>query len=287
MSAQRLLVVGAGQLGSALAVDAARAGYRVTVAVRRQPAADLQAQGCAVVVGWPAATFDLAVVCVPDRAVVAVAGQANAAAVRTAVWLHTAGALPGDLLRDVVPQGCSVGNLHPLAAVSGPAINSPLRGALFALAGDALALRAARDLAVALGGLPAEVPDSARAAYHAAAALVANDWVALLSLGEHLVEQAGLDTAALRVGLLHLGRTALERIAQLPPEQPAIAGLTGAVRRGDAATVRAHLDVLRPLEGGTAVHARCSALLARELVATGTLPADLAAAVLAACQAEA
>lgn len=281
----RLVVVGAGQLGSALAVDAVRAGHVVTVAARRPLQSDLQARGCAVVVGWPIGPFDVAVVCVPDRAVLDAARQAVRAGVQAAVWLHTAGALAGDHLRAAVPALCAVGNLHPLAAVAGPADPSPLRGALFALAGDPAAVAVARQLAASMGGAPTAVPDAARPAYHAAAALVANDWVALFSLAEAQVASAGLDPAALRRGLLHLGRSALDRVAQLGADEPAIAGLTGAVRRGDAATVQVHLAALQSVEGAAALHADASAVLVNQLVASGRLSGELAAAVRAICAA--
>jgi len=286
VTARRVLVVGAGQLGSALAADAARAGWAVSVAVRRPASVDLAAHGCEVVVGWPRARFDLAVVCVPDRAIVAATHAASDAGVRADVWLHTAGAMPGDLLRAAVPDDCAVGNMHPLAAVAGPADPSPLCGALFALAGEPEAVAAARELARALGGLPTEVPDAARPAYHAAAALVANDWVALQTLAEAAVADAGLDVSTLRAGLLHLARTAVDRVARLAADEPAIAGLTGAVRRGDAATLRRHFDALQATAGAADVHARCSAVLACVLHRTGRLSDPDAEAILAACRSD-
>ena len=89
---------------------------------------------------------------------------------------------------------------------------------------------------------PVRIPAQAKAAYHAGATLVANYTVALMGMAVRLAEQAGVppDTAAqMYRPLLHGAAGNLDRL-------PASAALTGAIRRGDAGTVAAHLDALAP-----------------------------------------
>lgn len=277
----KLLVVGAGRLGSALACQWAAAGCAVTVLARSGPQAALAGQPIAQLAAFPVGgAFDAVVVCVPDGAVAALAQDCQPHAALAPVWLHTAGALPSRALAAV--GAAATGVLHPLAAVIGPAEPSPLRGALFAVGGDARAVAAARRLAELCGGVPAEVADEQKAAYHAAAALVANDWVALFAAAERLLRGAGLQDPAFAFGMLHLAQTALQRVRDLPAGEPAVAGLTGAVARGDAGTVARHLRALAGDPRGRALHAAASALLAEELQARGRLAGEKAHAILAA-----
>ena len=112
---------------------------------------------------------------------------------------------------------------------------------------------------------------------------MANDWVALFATAQGLVERAGLDRDALRHGLLHLGRTALLRVALLPAQAPALAGLTVAVQRGDVATVGSHLRAVAAQPAGARLHAAASIVLAQALSDSGALDAATAAGVVGVC----
>lgn len=69
MSAQRILIVGAGRVGSALAANLLRHGYEVEVAVRDPRAAAVPPGVTAVPLADAAATHDLAILAVPFSAV--------------------------------------------------------------------------------------------------------------------------------------------------------------------------------------------------------------------------
>jgi predicted short-subunit dehydrogenase-like oxidoreductase (DUF2520 family) len=92
-------------------------------------------------------------------------------------------------------------------------------------------------MARALGGLPYAVPAGARAAYHLAASLVANDTVALFAAATDLAVAAGLSPETARQALAHLLAGAARSLAASPPGH----ALTGPVSRGDVETVRSHL----------------------------------------------
>jgi predicted short-subunit dehydrogenase-like oxidoreductase (DUF2520 family) len=182
------------------------------------------------------------------------------------------------------------GAMHPLAALPDPilvapagdvaAAIEPLVGALFVVDGSPRAVEAAQRVALALGGRPVRAALKDRAAYHAAAAIVANDLVALLSWGERLAVAAGLDPADARAGLVHLAGTALRSVRRgLDAGGGLAGGLTGAVGRGDDATLAGHLAAATRAgePSARAGHALLSAELVDLLEAAGRLDAEAAA----------
>ena len=86
---------------------------------------------------------------------------------------------------------------------------------------------------------PVVLPSGAKAAYHAGAAFAANYTTALVAVAERLARSAGIPAEV--AGRLYLP---LIRGAAANLEAGPAAALTGPVRRGDAATVAAHLEVL-------------------------------------------
>lgn len=287
-SLEPLAIVGGGRAGSTVAVALALTGMSPGLVVRNAGRrADLQAWLATLDLPRPIrvladatalARANTVLLAVPDRELAALAVQLQqtlAPAPRT--WLHLSGVAPAEVLR--VPGSLAqVASVHPLCALPDPvqlrldadATTQPLRGALMALDGEGPALAIAQQLAEALGGVPQQVYPEARAAYHAAAALVANDLVGLLALGTDACSRAGLPAAALRQGLLHLAQTSLTAVARLHADESLRQGLTGAVARGDAQTVGRHLDALDP--GTREVHR----LLSLRLLALmeGALPAE-------------
>lgn len=279
-------VIGVGRAGSCVAtrlVDAgaelrwvvARDAERRSVARAALPAAvdvlDAVPSGPDPAAWAEGGTWVLAV---PDRAIAAAA--ASLSPPPGVVVLHLSGVTPAQVASTT---GCYAGSCHPLAAlpdgfIAGrDAARRALEGAVCALDGDPEGIVRAEALAVALGGIAVPVAPEARASWHAAAAIVANDLVGLLLLGRDLAEQAGVPAEIAARGLLHLARTSLAAVSAA--DGPMIAGLTGAVARGDASTIARHLAALgasRP--DGRAAHRGLSRILLNELEQTGRLAAQ-------------
>lgn len=176
--------------------------------------------------------------------------------------LHLSGTLELAVLVPLERAGCSVGVLHPLAAVADPIEGAErLRGAWFGIEGEGAALALAERIVRAAEGHALRLQPGTRPLYHAAAVFASNYLVALLAVAEGLMTRAGVNEAEARAALTQLAAGALAGVAERGPA----AALTGPIARGDAETVRLHLARLSEGERHLySVLAREALSLARE-----------------------
>ncbi len=245
-----IAIVGPGRLGSALAVELGRAGYRVSEIVSGNSVASrrkARALARQVRATWRAAgtRFDADVIwlCVPDREIARAAQQlAEVADWKGKIALHSSGALGSDELRELRRRGAAVASVHPLMTFVSRSVPS-LKGVPFALEGDALALRVAGRIVRDLGGESFSISKNKKLAYHAWGAFLAPLLVSLLVTGEQVARAAGLSNAAARRKMLPIVRQTLANYAKLGPA----GAFSGPLVRGDAAVVRGHLKELRKI----------------------------------------
>jgi len=161
---------------------------------------------------------------------------------RGQVVLHLSGALSSELLAPLRSGGAAVGGLHPLMTVSADPRRAArhFRGATFAIEGDPAAVRAARRMVRALGGMSVAIAPGAKTLYHAGAVFASNYIVTLLAAAERLLIRAGFPREAARAAAFPLSAASVANAAAAGPAS----ALTGPVARGDAATVRRHLAAL-------------------------------------------
>lgn len=159
------------------------------------------------------------------------------------VMLHCAGATSaGDALGGVADQLAGVGTMHPLSAIAdGKESMRALKGTVFGIEGDEVGRTMATRLVSAIGGVVLPLDGSQMAAYHAAAALASNYVVAAIDAAAAALSAAGIPPDRAARALVPLAEGALRNITA----HGTTAGLTGPVRRGDAATIQRHLDALR------------------------------------------
>jgi predicted short-subunit dehydrogenase-like oxidoreductase (DUF2520 family) len=240
MSESAVAIVGPGRMGQGLALALLGCGRQVTLLGRgpRETLAPFL---------WPAEQWaaalgecDTILVATPDAAIPAAAGQLLATGAVNArhVVLHLSGLLDRSALSALEPTGAALGSLHPLQTVA-DSRTAPerLRGAFAGIEGDPRALAAGEALAESLSMRPVRIPSAGKADYHLGATFVANYAAALLAIGQHFAERAGIPGPLASELYRPLLAGATGNLVALGP----VAALTGAVRRGDAATVRAHL----------------------------------------------
>ena len=236
--------IGAGRVGTGLASGFARAGMNV-VAIASRTSASAQklakrvrgARACAP--QEVADRADIAFLTVPDDAI---EGLASSLRWREgAACVHCSGAADLDVLKKAVADGALAGGFHPLH-MFGEAGEPPgaLAGCAIALTGpDALVQRLAR-LARALDARPLRLPEGGRALYHAAANFSGAFVIALVQEAIALWGKLGVAETDALAALLPLLRGTADNVEKLG----AAGGLGSAIARGDAGTIRRHLDVL-------------------------------------------
>jgi predicted short-subunit dehydrogenase-like oxidoreductase (DUF2520 family) len=218
-----IAVIGAGRVGGAIEAAGRAAGLEVTLGGRDELASST-------------AGAEVALLCVPDAGIAAACEGVLAANPELRFVGHTSGATGLGALQPATGAGAATFSLHPLQTI--PDATATLAGAPAAIAGsDREALELARRLASALGLSPVEVPDDARPAYHAAAAIASNFLVALEESAVALLARAGIDEGRELLAPLVL------RSAANWAEQGGEA-LTGPIARGDEPTVQAHREAL-------------------------------------------
>jgi predicted short-subunit dehydrogenase-like oxidoreductase (DUF2520 family) len=243
VSQPRVTIIGAGRMGQGLGLALKRRGYKVALVARtpRDVTPPLMLHQGSRAEATSGA--ELVLIATPDDAIGSVAAElaAEDAITRDQVVLHLSGLLDRNALLPLESTGAGFGSFHPLQSVAeaGTAAER-LKGAYVGIEGDDRALVAAERLANTLRMIPVRIPAAAKPAYHAGAAFVANYTVALVGVAERLARAAGVPPEiAARIYLPLLGGA----VANLNSLGPA-AALTGAVRRGDEQTIRAHLKAL-------------------------------------------
>jgi predicted short-subunit dehydrogenase-like oxidoreductase (DUF2520 family) len=247
----RIAIVGAGNLGAALARALRRAEYSLDEIISRSNPLSLRgARRLARGVG--AMGVDLAhaqvraeVVwfCVPDAQIAhAAESLASRAGWQEKIALHSSGALTSDALGVLRQRGAAVASVHPLMTFV-PKSRPSLAAVSFAIEGDARAVRAARQIVKQLGGQAFSIHKKNKAAYHAWATFASPLLTALLAVTERIGVAAGVNAKTARSRMLPILAQTLANYAALG----AAGSFSGPIVRGDVDTVNAHLRTLRKI----------------------------------------
>jgi predicted short-subunit dehydrogenase-like oxidoreductase (DUF2520 family) len=244
-----LSIIGAGRVGRALGRRLRELGWTIGAVVTRS---ETSARKVVRFIGAGHAhafltrqvvAAQVILVTTPDRSLAEVAeelARIGAEELRGKVVLHSSGALSSRVLDPVKKCGAAVGSMHPLQTFSGVGI-PPLEGKVFAIEGDTLAVRMARQIARALGAVPVHIDGAKKPLYHAAGALAAGNVLALMEAATRLMTAAGMKRREAMRALLPLTRQVLENFERLGPR----AAWTGPLSRGDYGVVAAHMEAVK------------------------------------------
>jgi predicted short-subunit dehydrogenase-like oxidoreductase (DUF2520 family) len=242
----KVAVVGAGRMGTGVAVLLQRAGHRIVAVAGRGPTRDRAASylpGVPVLEATDASrAAELVIVGVPDDALeTVVASIRNGGGFHEEQWaMHLSGASGLDVLDAARDAGARRLGVHPLQTVPDVA------GAIERIPGSPVAVTADDEEGYHLGerladdllGEPFRLADELRPLYHAAAVFASNYVVATSGVAADLFEAAGLPDPV--AAMEPLQRATLENIQRLGPAQ----ALTGPAVRGDASTIERNLTAL-------------------------------------------
>ena len=256
-------IIGAGRVGTALAIALARAGHSINLIVARRLAGARRAlklaggQGVAL----SAKQFwqphpkhrellnqsTLILIATPDDVITSIADELGdllrlqTAPLPERVALHTSGALSSNVLAPLRRWRISVGALHPLISISDARDGADwLTRGFFSIEGDAAAIRMGKRIVRDLGSQAFEIEASAKPLYHAAALMASPNLTALVDIALEMLSRCGLTANQSQRVLLPLIRSTIDNLAAADPAR----SLTGTFKRGDVATVRKHIEAI-------------------------------------------
>ena len=253
-----ITIIGPGKLGTALTLSLRRAGYTIEEIVtgRQSPSRARAAllarkvQSQCRTIAHAILSADVVWLCVPDAEIRRCARDLRS---RTE-WqgktvLHSSGALASDELDALRREGATVASLHPLMTFVSASVPS-LDGVPFAVEGDAKAVGVATTIARDLGGNVFPISKKHKPAYHAWGSFSSPLLVALLVTAEEVARSAGISSRAARPRMLPILQQTLSNYAKYGAAE----AFSGPLIRGDVATIRKHLEVLRRLPRARAVY---------------------------------
>jgi predicted short-subunit dehydrogenase-like oxidoreductase (DUF2520 family) len=238
--------IGAGRLGSALAVALQKRGVPVARVASRTPAhaRQLAAQlpGCQAADATAAAQADLVFLTVPDDAIASLAAQLPWRAGQAVV--HCSGATEVSVLQAAADAGAAIGGFHPLQIFSDPerAVDL-LAGSSVAIEGPPALEAQLTQLAVTLGMQPLRLPPGARALYHGGASYAASFLLSMLDEAVSAWRAFGIDEAQALQALLPMAHGTLAAAAS----KGLSAAVAGPLSRGDAGVIARHLAAFTAL----------------------------------------
>ncbi len=237
--------IGAGTVGTALAVRLARRGYPVVaVSSRTRSSAERLAGmvgGCRIYDGGQgvADVAELVFVTTPDDSIAPVVAQLKWHRGQSVV--HCSGAASLDILEPARQMGAWVGGFHPLqtfASIAHAIDNLP--GSTFALEAEGTLFDTLKEMAFALDGSWVKLGPGDKVLYHAAAVIACNYFVTLVKLATDLWQFFGVSTAEATKALLPLLQGTVNNITNVGLPHC----LTGPIARGDLGTIKKHLEAL-------------------------------------------
>lgn len=266
----RIAIVGAGNLGSALAAALLRAGYPIDVIMGRSRSSSRKSSfkssakvrklakevhARALTDSLEGRRSDVIWFCVPDgeirRAAEDLAARAgwSRAEWRKKIALHSSGALASHELAALRRRGAAAASVHPMMTFVGGKQPS-VRDVPFAVEGDARAVRAARRIVRDLGGDAYAIRKADKAAYHAWGMFASPLLTALLATTERVAVLAGVKGKLARRRMMPILRQTLENYATRDPGD----AFSGPIIRGDVETMKEHLRVLRGIPSAREVY---------------------------------
>jgi predicted short-subunit dehydrogenase-like oxidoreductase (DUF2520 family) len=241
----RIGFIGAGTVGTALAVLLGGRGYDFVGASRRSPKSNSAKSSLVHNFNFinsnqeVADASDIVFITTPDDVITDVVEQVHWRARQSVV--HCSGADSTDILEPARNAGAMVGGFHPLQTFAGvkEAIEN-IPGSTFAIEAEEPLKTTLKDMAAAMDGQSIELKAEDKVAYHAAAVFACNYLVTLVKLATDLWQTFSISPELATRALIPLIRGTLHNIETIGIPDC----LTGPIARGDTGTIKKHIKAL-------------------------------------------
>ena len=151
--------------------------------------------------------------------------------------IHCSGALFSDELSAIGKRGALTASFHPLQTFQKKSSVNAFKDIHISIEGDEELLLVLEGLAESLGANTIRVTKEQKRALHIAAVFVSNYLVTLMSAGESVLNNAGLDD-------LNVLKPLIDKTLQNIMREGSVNSLTGPIARGDVQTITSHLQFL-------------------------------------------
>ena len=248
----KLSLIGAGTVGSTLALALFDQGYRFASIISRtgKPAMNLaKAVQCTKVstsVTDINPASEVILICVADKAIAEIAvelARLKTLKHKALFVAHTSGVHSADILRPLQKKGSMVASIHPIqtfpAGQRRSQLRSRLRGISYGVDGESNACSRAEQLVADLGGRALRIPSEMKPLYHVACVFASSYLAANLNAITELSRTLELRASWMETFGPLMTATMENVIADSAPK-----ALTGPILRGDHETLKLHLDAI-------------------------------------------
>jgi len=244
-SQDRIAIVGAGKVGTAVGYLLLSAGFAVVAVADRNPSA--VERSLSYTGGKPytlpseaAREANIIIITTPDDEIAGICATLSEAGAisRGDKVVHMSGAGGLDLLESARRAGSLVASVHPIqsfADIEGAIENLP--GSTFGITAQPEIIDWSEELVRILGGIPFLVAESDKPLYHAAACMASNYFTTLMHTVESIYVSLGLTHEEAVRAFWPLVRGTMKNIER----QGTVQALTGPIARGDVGTIQKHL----------------------------------------------
>ncbi len=190
---------------------------------------------------------DVLWLCVPDGAIAQVTRRlvqrvnVRGSSLEGQIVVHSSGALSSEVLKAAAQAGASVASVHPVMSFPTRKPVS-LQGVPFGVEADAASRRILNAIIRRIGGRPFAIKAASKALYHAVGVLSSPLLVSHLAAAQQTAALAGFTSREARRLIEPIARATLDNFFL----RGAGKSFSGPIARGDAQTIRLHLQALEP-----------------------------------------
>ena len=250
-------ILGAGNVGSALALCLANQNYSVELISRNKDQATNRFSKALVATGlkhpeslvirdYPASfeQTDLILLCVPDAAIESTCESLVAKLCGKEVVAHCSGALDSSVLESAKQSGCLTASAHPFNTF--PNLDNSLEvladghNSYLYCEGDGAALTMILAIFKQAGFTTRIIDSKSKILYHAACVFASNYLTVLMDMSLQTAKAANIDQREFLAACQPIIRATLGNLETRSPETT----LSGPLARGDMATVEQHIKAL-------------------------------------------
>jgi predicted short-subunit dehydrogenase-like oxidoreductase (DUF2520 family) len=236
--AHALVVAGVGL--DEVIVPSGRSGRRYAAWARALPRTTLDRARLEADVLWLCVP-DAAIAHVTHRLVKQVVKRLGERPLKGQIVVHSSGALSSTVLQEAARVGASVASVHPVMSFPTRAPVA-LEGVPFGVEADASSRRILNAIIRRMGGRPFAVKTANKALYHAIGMLSSPLLVSHLAAAQQTAALAGFTSREARRLIEPIARATLDNFFL----RGAGKSFSGPIARGDAQTIRLHLQALEP-----------------------------------------